>query len=301
MPSTPPDLSPWRRAVVPVALFPLLLAGCSSEEPPTPGDRSRHEKTGREEGAAPSTGRRGTRPGQDPPGAGRCHSQRRPGGVPGGSRPRRRRLRRRPDGVPRQSRPAAAGPLRLLAGADQRRPVRARLLGHGRGDHAARRVRRTAGRDPRPLPLHPPGQGPLRRGVGDRPGVGVAEPAGSAALGPRADHGAHRQPGSRDLRRGQQGVGRRRGPRGRGGGLGGRRGDPVRVGRRGGALRPRRPDLPVGPGQRARIRSAQPRRGVVRGHGPSGRTDGGQHPLRAQPRRARRVPGPAGAGSSGTS
>ena len=29
---------------MPVALFPLLLAGCSSEEPPTPGDRARPEK-----------------------------------------------------------------------------------------------------------------------------------------------------------------------------------------------------------------------------------------------------------------
>ena len=39
-----PDLSPWRRALVPVALVPLLLAGCSSEEDPEPTDRPRHEQ-----------------------------------------------------------------------------------------------------------------------------------------------------------------------------------------------------------------------------------------------------------------
>jgi hypothetical protein len=41
MPRKPPDQSPWRRAV---ALVPLLLAGCSSDEAPAPADRPRQER-----------------------------------------------------------------------------------------------------------------------------------------------------------------------------------------------------------------------------------------------------------------
>jgi hypothetical protein len=48
-PSTRPDPSqwpsPWRRVVVPVALAPLLLAGCSSDEPPAPTAEPRQERT----------------------------------------------------------------------------------------------------------------------------------------------------------------------------------------------------------------------------------------------------------------
>jgi hypothetical protein len=44
MPSTPPDPSRWRRAVLPVALAPMLLAGCSSDEAPAPADQPRQER-----------------------------------------------------------------------------------------------------------------------------------------------------------------------------------------------------------------------------------------------------------------
>jgi hypothetical protein len=44
MSSTPRDLSPWRRALLAVALVPLLLTGCSDDQAPTPADRPRHER-----------------------------------------------------------------------------------------------------------------------------------------------------------------------------------------------------------------------------------------------------------------
>ncbi len=286
---------------MPVALIPLLLAGCSSEEPPAPGDRSRHEKKAQKK-------ERPRRQVDVTPALARALRERaaaiRSGDQAGFLA-----------GVARGDAGFVADQAAYLANLDQLPLARfgyslepTSVARSGRGYWATVEVTmQLDGYDSRPV-VTPDRYLFTRQGKGRFAVASVTDRAwesqhraGSPALGPRADHGAHRQPGSRDLRRGQQGVGRRRGPRGRGGGLDGRLGDPVRVGRRGGALRPRRPDLPVGPGQRARIRPAQPRRGVVRGHGQTGRTEGGQHPLRAQPRRARRGRRPAGAGSSGTS
>src|SRR5215218_3902685 len=45
MPSRHPELRLWRRAVLlPVALVPVLLTGCSTEEEPAPAQGPRHER-----------------------------------------------------------------------------------------------------------------------------------------------------------------------------------------------------------------------------------------------------------------
>ena len=128
---------------------------------------------------------------------------------------------RRPGLPPRRRQPGARG---------------RRLLGDRRGHPPAARVRRDTGRHPRPLPVRAD-PGPVRGHVHDRPGVGAAQPAGPAAVGPRAGRGPRGRRRARRVRRRQRRPGGRGGDHGRGRDRLGRTPDPARVGPPGRGLR----------------------------------------------------------------